>query len=493
LLLSFALGAVLWGETFILGGQELQIQRYLALLGFYGASSAVFVASRIRRAKLQLFEIPVFITVMFFFQFGLIPLRNFIDPTQLDEHLSANGEELVQALAYVIFGMAAFWLGSELLRRKAIDRISPTSHPQSTVLEPQKPSVLLAFGGLYAIGFVTKVYLLKNHLFSYTTSVDKYYGNLASMQVLNYVSQFGTLALIVATIERYRRRRDTLWKFIFIIALISEVFWGLISGMKGLVLQNFLVVALVSSYVMRKLNLKWFVILFFGLVLIYPFVNAYRSALNSGGVEVTSFARAADAGQMAFNTVGERGSTAGDLWREGLDRTLERLDLLTSVAQVLSLGPRASMVKGDVHWWMLPFYPFVPRFLWHSKPILQEGGWFTAALMGGSENLENVGSSTAITYPGDLYLQFGLLGIPAGMFVLGVVTQWFTNLVSRSVKPQDLFLYTAIFLLGFHYELDGFDLWATLLKLLAILYVVRWVIYGPSKHIFRVCHSAHRD
>ena len=489
--LGLTLSAFIWGATIILGGQGIQLQRYLGLLGFYAVSSAVFVVSRIRRDKLQLFEIPVYITVMFFFQFGLIPLRNFIDPTQLDEHLSANGEELVQALAYVILGMAAFWMGCALFRRNESDRISPTPRPPSMGLVPQKAGVLLAFGGLYAIGFITKVYLLRNHLFSYTTSMDKYYGNLASMQVLNYVSQFGTLALIVATIERYRRRHDRLWRMLFIAALISEVFWGLISGMKGQVLQNFLVVALVSSFVMRKLNLRWFVILFFGLVLLYPFVNAYRAALNSGGAEVTSFATAAEAGQIALNKTGEDESTGGDFWREGLDHALTRLDLLTSVANVLSLGPRASMVKGDVHWWMLPFYPFVPRFIWPSKPILNEGGWFTVALSGGSGDAKTIGSSTAVTYPGDLYLQFGWLGIPVGMFVLGVITQWFTNRVSRSGEPRDLFLYTAVFLLGFSIEVDAFDLWATLLKLLAILCVVRLVVYGPRGRISGVRHSAY--
>ena len=120
---------------------------------------------------------------------------------------------------------------------------------------------------------------------------------------------------------------------------------------------------------------------------------------------------------------------------KGWIRALTRLDLLTSVAQVLSLGTRASMVRGDVQWWMLPFYPFVPRFLWPSKPVLNESGWFTVALRGGSGNPATIGSATAVTYPGDLYLQFGLLGIPVGMFVLGIIAQWFTNRVERSREP----------------------------------------------------------
>jgi hypothetical protein len=481
-LLILGLGALIWGATFIFGGQGLQLQRYLALLGFYGVSSAVFVVSRIRRAKLQLFEIPVFITVMFFLEFGLVPLRNFIDPTQLNASLSADGEELVQALSYVMLGMMAFWIGCELFRRKEDDRIAPGPDTQSVVPNSKKAGVLLGFGALYAVAFITKVYLLKNHLYAYVGSSDAYYANLISMQVLSYLSQLGTLALIVATIERYRDRYDPLWRILFIIALSSEILWGLISGMKGLVLQNFLVVALVSSFVMRRLNLRWFVILFLGLVFLYPVSNAYRLIVRGGGTEgVTSFKGAAEAGETAFINVAEGESTVGDRWREGLNHAFERLDLLTGVAQVLTLGSRASMVKGDVQWWMLPIYPFVPRFLWPTKPILDEAARFTLALQGRSGDLTSAGSSTAVTYPGDLYLQFGLLAIPVGMFVLGVIAQTCTNRVSGPVEPRELFLYAGVFLFGFPYEVDAFDMWATFIKILAILYVVRLVVYGRRK------------
>jgi hypothetical protein len=450
------------------------------LLGFYAVSSTAFVASRIRRDKLQLFEIPVYITVTCFVQFGLLTVRNFFDPTQIDVNLSANGEDLVHALACIILGMMAFWMGCELLRRKEGDRISPSQHPQSLAPEPHRAGLLFRFVVLYAVAFITKVYLLKNHLFAYTAFLDKYYENLASAQVLNSVSQFGTLALIVATIKTYCDRRDSLWRMLFIAVLISEVFWGLISGMKGLLLQNFIVVALVSSFIKQRLNLRWLVFVFFALALLYPFSNAYRTLVRGGGVEVTSLQGAAEAGQMAFSRMQESESTTGDLLRKGLDSALQRLDLLTNVAQVLTLGSRAEMVKGDVHWWMLPIYPFVPRFLWPSKPILDEGGWFTVALAGGSGNAATVGSSTAITYPGDLYLQFGLWGIPVGMFVLGVVAQWFTNRVSGPVGPRELFVYAVVFLFGFPLEVDVFSVWASFIKLLAILYAFRLLIYGPS-------------
>jgi hypothetical protein len=129
---------------------------------------------------------------------------------------------------------------------------------------------------------------------------------------------------------------------------------------------------------------------------------------------------------------------------------------------------------------MLPIYPFIPRFLWCSKPILNEGGRFTVAVRGGSEDVLTAGSGTAVTYPGDLYLQFGLLGIPIGMFALGIVAQWFTNSVGGQIERQNLFVYGCVFLLGFPIEADVFLLWTGLIKLAAILYVLRWVIYGPQ-------------
>jgi hypothetical protein len=466
----------------------------LALLGLFGISSAVFVASRIRRGKLQLFELPVYLTAIFLLEFGLTPLRNFIDPEQIDKNLSADGRDLVQALAYVILGTVMFWIGSELARPRERNRLTPHRLTEDLAGEPHKASVLIMLVALYAASFGTKLLLLENQLFSFVGSWEKYYQHLASMQVLNAISQLGTLALIIAAIERYRARHDPLWRMIFVVVLSSELLWGLISGSKGMLLQNFIVLALVSSFVQRRLNLRWLAIAFFALVLFYPFSNAYRSVVTGrGAVEVTSFAVAARAGQMAFSEVGRGESSAGAFWRDGLNSTLSRMDLLTCVAEVLTLGPRADIVKGNVHWWLLPIYPFVPRFLWPSKPIIQEGGWFTVALRGGSGDALSAGSSTAITYPGDLYLQFGLPGILVGMFALGVVAQWFTNRVNGTAEPRDLFVYAAVFLIGFPIEADVFSVWASLIKLLVILYVLGRLIYGPPRRISGISRSARRD
>jgi hypothetical protein len=477
---GLALAAVVWGATFVIGTETHELEIYLAVLAFYGVCSAAFVMSRIRGSRLQLFELPVFMTAMFFLQFGLFPLRNFIDPEQIDKNLSANGEELVRALSYVTLGMVAFWVGCGLARRKRGEAASPRLGEQRALPDSRRAGVLLFTVALYTATFVTKLYLLNNQLYCYPGSMDKYFANLASMQVLTYISQLGTAALVIVAIERYRARHDPLWRITFIVVLSSELLWGLISGMKGLLLQNFIIVGLVSSFVQRKLNLRWLVMPFFALVLIYPVSNAYRDIVrNSPHQEVTSLGGAAEAARLALIRARSTGPYGGYSWREGLNNTLQRMDLLTSVAQVLILGTQErSMVKGDAQWRMLPIYPFIPRFLWPSKPILDEGGRFTLALRESFADTAKAGSSTAITYPGDLYLRFGLPGVLLGMFVLGLVAQWLTNPVAGSVEPQNLFLYAGIYVSGFMIEGDAFGLWATFIKLLATLWILRWPLYG---------------
>lgn len=490
--LALSLGAVVWGATSILGSQGLQFQRYLALLAFYAAASAVFVMSRIRRGRLQLFEIPVYITCIFFLQFGLLPLGNFTDPRRIDWRLSANGEELVVALSYCILGMMAFWMGCQAARRKQSGQMPSGLSEEETSHGPREGRIMLFAIVLFGVAFATRFFLLRAHLYSFLGSVEKSYANLASMQVLSFLSQLGTMALVVACIERYRNRSDPTWKLLFAVIFSSEVLWGFFSGMKAAVVINFLAVAVVSSLVRQRLNLRWVVLPLLVLILLYPVSEAYRGVVTQRHAEeITSFQGAGRASRVAFQDATQMATRQGGLWQFGLVLTQHRLELLTCVAWILRLSPQArSFVRGNLPWWMVPIYPFVPRLFWPSKPILVEGQRFTIALGAlRASQITNGVSSTSVTYPGDLYLQFGLLGIPVGMFLLGLVAQWFTNRVSGPIGGRDLFVYACVLLLSFNPETDVFSVWSSLIKLLAILSVVSWVIYGPRRRPRRVVAS----
>jgi hypothetical protein len=63
-------------------------------------------------------------------------------------------------------------------------------------------------------------------------------------------------------------------------------------------------------------------------------------------------------------------------------------------------------------------YAFIPRVFWHEKPNVTRGAWFTAYL-GGAHSEDTATSASALTAEGELYWNFGLAGMIAGMAALG--------------------------------------------------------------------------
>lgn len=65
-------------------------------------------------------------------------------------------------------------------------------------------------------------------------------------------------------------------------------------------------------------------------------------------------------------------------------------------------------------------YTFVPRIAWPDKPSMAHSLWFSAYIgLAGSPEAAN--TATAMTAPGELYLNFGVPGIVVGMLVIGAM------------------------------------------------------------------------
>jgi hypothetical protein len=483
LLAALTLGTMLWGWFLISGHTISAAERYLVLLGIYGAGSAAFLFFRLRESPLNFFDLPVFLTVLMFVEFGLAPLECFIDPTRLDYGFAGQFQFLPKTLPLIMAGLVAFWLGCIVTgRRKRIWGILPDggSHVRSARMHIRILGSILA---LYAVSLATRIYLLTHHMYSYLGSNVLYWHNLALTQVLMVASNFGTYALVMAGIERYLQPSDRKWKCLFWTILLWECAWGLVSGMKVLLLQNFLIVAVISSLIQRKFSKGWVITAVLGAIVLYPISIQYRNLVRTEHQQVTSFTGAVRAQTLAISRASNDAASAATELQSGFRDTVSRLDLLQSVGLILALGPRASDLLGRERWWMLPFYPFIPRFLWLSKPTLLEGARFSIALGFGRMNstARTIGTSTAVTYPGDLYIRGGVSGIVFGMICLGVVAQWLTSTVSGELDRRSLFLYAAIFLSATSMEIDAFSFWSGLIKSFVILTLIGWFAYGEPR------------
>lgn len=474
-LISLSGAALLWG-WFLIFRQHTSLEtRFLLLVGLFGVASACFVFTRVRGDYLRFFDLPIFLTIVVFVRFGLVPVGSFVNTELLNPSLHGNYAPLVHALQYVMLGMVAFWLGCSLIHSKEILGTAKANDP------PARANLILPAGvALYAVSFATKLYMLSHHLYSYIASGRAYNQNLAAAQVLMSLANLGTYALIILCIEKYWHPGDRVCSRVFWIVFCSECFWGFISGMKELLFVNFVYIAIISSLTQRRFRKGWILAALVGVTLFYPISNRYRDLVGRNGTGIASFSAALGMMNQALNTNNVSVSGSGGQSQKGWKSTLTRMDLLQSVGLLMSLGPKSSALRGEERWWMVPYYPFIPRFIWNSKPVLNKGQRFSTALGYGA------GTSTAVTYPGELYVTYGLPGLLAGMFLLGTVAQWLANGVKGLLNKRDLFVYAAIFFTATNMEIDSFSYWSTLIKSLIILSIIAFVVYGPRRQVRKV-------
>ncbi|MGO8734238.1 MAG: hypothetical protein ACLQVM_15805 [Terriglobia bacterium] len=480
LLAALALSVTVWGATLIAGARGYELEKFISLVGFFGVACVLFVASRMGAGFQGLFEIPVFMTVLAFVEFGAAPIGCFFDPDALPPNFHGDTSFLQPALVIVIAGMGAFWLGSAIARswRQPTAVLDLGSLPGSAAQTPT-----LALGAcLYLAAFGAKVYMLRSGWFGFLQSINGTNAHLPEVQVWNVISSFGLYALILFRVEAYYHRGDKLRAMLFWAVLACECFWGLISGMKSMLLFNLVAVALVSSMAGRKLKIRWLALVILGLIAIYPLINQYRAIVRrSASDATTSVSAAAEAMEGAVERGGHRERTAGHWLTSGWSSSLNRFDMLQNVALLLAYQDQSYLLAGEERLWMIPYYPFVPRILWRGKPVDDMGLRFTKLLGGGAM------SCSSPTIPGDLYVcHHGLPAVLVGMFLVGLVAQLLTNPVKLCPSKRNLFIYACVFFAAANWEGDFFSYATLLIRSFVVVQILAWIMYGPGRGPSRV-------
>ena len=491
LLLSvFTLTAVAWGTCVVTGWQGSELQRFLLLLGGYGLLTGAFLVSRVDASYAQFFEVPVFVTALAFVAFGIAPLLTFLDPNQLDPHFHGSYDLTFTAFLYVVFGMLAYWLGSQLVRsrKRRGDAIGYAIEHQTLPRASHMVWIVL----LCLVSSAAKGYLLWTHfygyvLYGYPGSIPAYFQKLPTVQLVMWIAELGTCALALASIERFSHPSSGFRRALFWVVFASECGWGLIAGIKSSIVLSFVLVALISTLIRRRVRKSWVVAAALSLVVIYPISNRYRAILERQQADLGTLASVESAQHWALAEAARCRPGVSGWMASGWQDALIRLNLLQDFALMLSLGPAQSRLAGNERLWMIPYYPFLPRFVWRTKPILNKGQRFTELLGASGASLRGY---TAVTAPGDLYVLFGIPGVLGGMLLMGAAGEWLTARFTTFRDKRSLFVYSVIFLEAVDLEIDCFSYWTRLLKMLAILGVLGWLIYGPLKSDLGAHHTS---
>lgn len=438
-----------------LSDDDRSLGRYCGILLIFTITSVLFLGWSRRHGSFHIANLSTWLTVVVWLEFGLVPLIcTFADLEDLDQ-------TLVQAEGYVLIGMLAFWAAVIFSARRGK---TATFVPAYVRRDQQR----LYWGiGLLAIGTAAKFYLLSNGLFSYVADYEKVIESAPYLQWVLALSSFSFLSLIVLSIEALRPKSRLIFKAALGICVFLNLMFAVLSGMKEDLLFIPLTLCVISRLVNEKFPWKYATIGALLFVAMFPLNAYYRQTISKQGPVLSL-----GGGEVAL---AESVRTASEKKNEYIDDATEsilyRLDLLSTLHFLIDDQGRSNL-KGNEELWMLPIYSFVPRFLWHDKPVLNKGARLTYAMY----SIDS--SSTAVTPFGDFYIFAGISGILLGMIGVGLATQSISNLVTGAFDAKMIFIYVILFKVCCKPEWDMFGYVSLMVQQCLIALAMASLIYG---------------
>lgn len=197
-------------------------------------------------------------------------------------------------------------------------------------------------------------------------------------------------------------------KILFLFYFFSQLFIGLLSGMKEEFITSLIVVLIPYLIGGNKISKKIIVLGGVFLFLLYPINNNYRKILNENTVLPKNIAI-----QLAFVKTFTTG--IGDSFTSGAESYQGRISLFPIFMYSIQEEKKWSEYKNLNRYLYLPLAWILPRFILPSKPVSDTGAIFNEMLTG-----SRLSSITPSTY-GWSYFEGGVFQVFLSFFLLGIV------------------------------------------------------------------------
>lgn len=410
-------GALTW---WILTDSQQTSYNELYLLPWVALTAIVIIAPSIvlwYKKKFDLFHPLVYAAWSYFIPAfvigGLILAFGISQPVFM--HLIENPEyNLPLTFVYISLGFGGLSLGFTLpwgrkLGESLSAKIFPSWNwkPSDVVL----PSVILLALGVF-------------FFFSAWIAGSIGYQRVELSDNLSSVNYFFSLLTLEASL--------LLWLFIFKAKNISPfhilslcllmfvvLFRVVLAGSKSSLLYIIILIAMAFVYSGRRLKFKqaaiFAVIGFLALMIGIVYGNTFRQL--RGSEDKTSFNTYISQAEQTLEIITTQDPTNTIL--TGFSGLAERIEVASSFAVVVAnyekLAPYEAAYGLENNIWTYTWTAFIPRFLWAEKPLISDARGYSELYFNYGEN------SFAMTPMGDLLRNFGPIGIPIGMLLLGFV------------------------------------------------------------------------
>ena len=314
------------------------------------------------------------------------------------------------------------------------------------------------FACVFILGLLTKAirileggasYLAHNPLF------EKSY--LYSM--VGFFDWFSYIALIIAFgsyfyLKKSNNSRYKIWRFMAWGVFIVEMVYALPSCSRMQVLIPILLYLIVRWYVLEKSYFKTAIILFFSIIILFPFgticrLPAYNLNNSPTSHPIKAIQSVIEKGQISEQIITDNKltvvSVARNIGNFAISNILIRTDQ-SSVFTAILKHPQPFLRGATYREMLFVFGP--PRFLWETKPlsINADGNAFgrRIGVLGDKNDTTGVGP----TIIGDLYMNFGVGGIIQGMFLLGALFRFIYEYLIKmtGVSLSGVMIYSVIWI-----------------------------------------------
>ena len=361
--------------------------------------------------------------------FGITTITVITPQTGVATEINLSSD--LRALWLVAVGMTALALGYLIGPNKNILRLaqrginSLCTRFSSEVRSPLAPWIL------YTIGISASIFAAA------TTGKFGYVGSGSAIDSSRYGGIVGSLTMcapfgIAAAALRTFRERIPGTGITLIVLLLGDIAFGAAEGAK----QSFVVAALAAAIpfsVARRRLPKAALVAVIGvfLMVVVPFNQAYRAAVNQGPLTVSQGISAAPG--ILRQTLS--GSSLATALPHSLGAMAGRNRQIDPVAIITQRTPEQIGFRSPIELIVGPLAGVVPRALWPGKPIPLTGLQVTQEFYETSEY-----SASDDTLVGGLYWYGGWLPVLAGMFLVGCAIRLVDDVLDASDNPHAIFL-----------------------------------------------------
>lgn len=252
--------------------------------------------------------------------------------------------------------------------------------------------------------------------------------------------------------------------------IFTAIFMLVVLGGKSSLLQSLVIAIGAFVLVKRTVLLKHWII--FGvavsLCLTIGVVYGTKFRILKGNNERVSVEEYGSVAIEAIATIGEDDPTAQ--LTESFELLAERMEIISSLAVVVSnyeaLQTYEASYGLEHNIWTYTWTSFIPRYFWKDKPMVADNSSYNELYF------DHGGYGLAITSMGDLLRNFGPIGVPLGMIVLGFFLRMFYASTVEGV-PFSTWRSTIFFIVLTRISYDSFygEILPTTIRIAAVIFV----------------------